>query len=234
MSHWSRNSWRAFVMLGVMAALLSSARLHAGPAEWPAAEAISRAVSGRMGEGAVVEVVALVLHGGTADDRFVEARPDPAARLGRPTRFTLRRARGGVVTATATLRVTAEHVVTQNALTRGATVAAGDIRVVRGEIRDTPIRRLPTGEQVQGSRVLRPIVAGALILPGAVVVRRAIEAGDRVTAVAHAGDVQVSAAMTATDGGDPGDVIRVVNADTRRSLRGRVVSEGVVEVGYAR
>jgi flagella basal body P-ring formation protein FlgA len=234
MSDGAGNSWRALVMLGLVAALVSSARLHAAAADWPAAEAISRAVVVRMGDGAVVDVVTLVLHGGPADARFVDARPDPAARLGRPTRFTLRRAGGGVVIATATLRVTAEHVVAQHALSRGATVAAGDIRVVRGEVRDTPLRRLPTGEQVQGSRVLRPIVAGALILPGTVVVRRAIEAGDRVTAVAYAGDVQVSAAMTATDGGEPGDVIRVVNTDTRRSLRGRVVSEGVVEVGYAR
>ena len=84
-----------------------------------------------------------------------------------------------------------------------------------------------------GSRVLRPVAAGRVILPGAVVVRRAVEPGDRVTAVARAGDVAVTATMTAADGGYPGDVIRVVNTDTRRSLRGRITGAGQVEVGYA-
>jgi flagella basal body P-ring formation protein FlgA len=82
--------------------------------------------------------------------------------------------------------------------------------------------------------MLRPVPAGAVLLPGSVMIRRAVEPGDRITAVAIAGDIQVSAELTATDGGEPGDVIRVVNTDTRRSLRGRVIAEGLVEVGYAR
>jgi flagella basal body P-ring formation protein FlgA len=76
--------------------------------------------------------------------------------------------------------------------------------------------------------------AGALVLPGSVLVRRAIEPGDHVTAVAVSGDIEVTASLVAADGGDPGDVIRVFNPDTRRDLRGRVVKEGLVEVNYAR
>src|SRR5690606_20322621 len=116
----------------------------------------------------------------------------------------------------------------------GMTVADEDVQVVRAELRGTPLRRLPKGDQVIGSRVLRPVPANAVLLPGAVVLRRAVEPGDRITAVAITGDIRVSAELRATDGGEPGDVIRVVNTDTRRSLRGRVIGEGLVEVGYAR
>jgi flagella basal body P-ring formation protein FlgA len=108
------------------------------------------------------------------------------------------------------------------------------MRVVREELRDMPLRRVLTPAQVRGGRVLRPMAAGAAVLPGAVVVKRAVEPGDRVTVMAVSGAVEVSAELVAADGGDPGDVIRVVNPDTRKDLRGRIVKEGLVEVNYAR
>lgn len=224
---------RLAVLLAAL--LLAAATLHARSSTptLSAREAIVQAVTARMGEGVTVDVVTLDLPEG-APQAFVEARPDPAARLGRAIRFTLIAGRGSRVLATATLRVVADHVVTRRDLLRGMTVSADDVQIVRAEVQHVPVRRLPAGEQVIGSRVLRPVAANVVLLPGAVVLRRAVEPGDRITAVAISGDVRVSAELTATDGGDPGDVIRVVNTDTRRSLRGRVVGEGLVEVGYAR
>jgi len=227
------TSVRGRLALPLAALLLAAATLHAAPAEVSAREAIAQAVVARMGDGVTVEVITLSLPRG-APDRFVEARPDPAARLGRAIRFTLVPATGSRVVATATLRVVADHVVAGRVLTRGMTVAAEDVQVVRAELQHVPVRRLPTGEQVVGSRVLRPLPAAAVVVPGTIALRRAVEPGDRITAVAIAGDIRVSAEMTATDGGDPGDVIRVVNTGTRRSLRGRVIAEGLVEVGHAR
>jgi flagella basal body P-ring formation protein FlgA len=225
---------RLAVLLAAL--LLAAATLHARPSTptgMPAREAIVQAVTARMGEGVTVEVVTLDLPEG-APQAFLEARPDPAARLGRAIRFTLIAGRGARVLATATLRVVADHVVTRRDLLRGMTVSADDVQIVRAEVQHVPVRRLPAGEQVIGSRVLRPVAANVVLLPCAVVLRRAVEPGDRITAVAISGDVRVSAELTATDGGEPGDVIRVVNTDTRRSLRGRVIGEGLVEVGYAR
>jgi flagella basal body P-ring formation protein FlgA len=48
--------------------------------------------------------------------------------------------------------------------------------------------------------------------------------------VAAAATVEVTAMFVAADGGAVGDVIRVVNPDTRRYLRGRVRDDGLVEV----
>jgi flagella basal body P-ring formation protein FlgA len=205
----------------------------AAPELVSAREAIVRAVDERMGGSTVVEILTLDVVG-EGPEQFVEATPDPAARLGRPIRFTLVPERGRRVLAIATLRVVAEHVVARHDLTRGSTVEADDVEVVRAELQDTPLRRLPTGDQVVGSRVLRPVPAKGVVLPGAVVVRRAIEPGDQIIGVALVGDIRVSAELRATDGGEAGDVIRVVNTDTQRILRGRIVGEGLVEVGYVR
>ena len=220
-----------FVLTALVVAA-AAASVAARPRTVGAAEAITRAVAERMGE-VEVEVLELTLPD-DAPAAFVEAVPDPAARLGRPVRFTLRSGHGLRVRATATIRVTGPHLVAARDLRRGTTLQADDVRTVTGELVDVPIRRLPAADQAAGSRVLRPVPAGAVLLPGSVVIRRAVEPGDRVTAIAIAGDIRVSAELTARDGGEPGDLIRVVNTDTRRSLHGRVIGEGVVEVGYAR
>ena len=97
------------------------------------------------------------------------------------------------------------------------------MRVVRDELKGAPLRRVLSPSQVRGGRVLRPIPAGAVVVPGAVIARRTIEPGDHVTVRAMSGDVEVSASLVAADAGNPGDVIRVVNPDTHRDVRGRVI-----------
>lgn len=227
-----RSSSIVRVALVLAAALAATASVHTRPALLAIEDAVRRAVVDRMG---AVDVDVVAIDMPVPDGaRFRSARPDPAARLGRAMRFTLVPEAGPMRFATVTLRVAGEHVVAERDLGRGETVAEGDVTVVRGELIDTPLRRLPTGDQVLGSRVLRPIAARSIVLPGSVVVRRAVEPGDRVTAVAASGPIQVSATLTAADGGQPGDVIRVINTDTRKTLRGRIVKEGLVEVGYAR
>lgn len=232
MRAWHPRAAIAFAIAFAIALPASATRADRG-APMTAVEAIRRAVDERLGGGNDVAIVTIDVPE-RAGAAFTSARPDPAARLGRPMRFTLVPVSGSPVVAVATLQVVGHHVVAQRSLARHDIIAAEDVSTVRGELRDMPIRRLPSGEQLMGSRVLRPIAAGSVVLPGAVAVRRAVEPGDKVTVVAVYGDIEVSATLRATDGGDPGDVIRVVNTDTRRSLRGRVVKEGLVEVNYAR
>jgi flagella basal body P-ring formation protein FlgA len=42
--------------------------------------------------------------------------------------------------------------------------------------------------------------------------------------------VQVTGVFVAADGGRVGDLIRIVNPDTRRALKARVTKQGTVEV----
>jgi flagella basal body P-ring formation protein FlgA len=213
---------------------LSPVRARVEPRSASPDELIQAAVRGRVG--AAVTSVAVV--GLDAESpivgEFKSVRLDPAASFGKPIRLTLVPARGPSIIAVATVRVVAEHVVAARDINRGETLTAGDIVTRRDEVRGIPMRRLPRTEEVVGARTLRAVPAGTVFLPGAVALRRLVEAGDRVTVVAKAGDAEVSAVLVAADAGDPGDVIRVSNPETRRQLRGRVVSSGVVEVLHVR
>jgi flagella basal body P-ring formation protein FlgA len=149
-------------------------------------------------------------------------------------RFRLTRAEARSVTAVATVRVAGDRVVVRREIRRGEILGADDVRLARGEWSNVPLRRLPTIDQVIGSRARRPLPAEAVVLPGAVTFRRAVEPGDRVTVLAVSGGVEVSASLVAANGGEPGDVIRVINPDTKRDVRARVLKAGVVEVSHAR
>ena len=199
-----------------------------------AEDLIVTAVRARVGQAEAEVVVTAIDAGRPIGGRFRSVRLDPGAVLGKPMRLTLVPATGLPLIAVASVRVTAEHVVAARDINRGETLTDGDVLTRRDEIRGIPLRRLPTPAEVRGGRTLRAVPAGSVFLPGAVVLRRIVEPGDELTVVARAGDAEVSAVMVAADGGDPGDVIRVSNPDTRRQLRGRVQQSGVVEVLHVR
>lgn len=191
---------------------------------------IRQAVAERLGAPAEVDVIAL----GLPDEpvAFREARPDPIARLGKPVRFALVGPDGRSVYVMAELRVVTDHVVVRQAVGRGHIVGAADVEAVRQELVGTPLRPLPTAAEVSGARALRPLEAGQIVQTGFVVVPRPVEAGDRVTVVAIAGAVRVTASFIAADGGEIGDVVRVSNPETRRVIKGRIVGKGRIEVMY--
>lgn len=194
------------------------------------ADLVKAALSKRLGP--AVDVTVVALDGVPEGLVFREARPDPSARLGRPIRVALVRDRGPAVWITATVRAIGDQVVMRRALERGATIEAGDVEARRSELTAIPLRALPRLADAVGARATRALRAGEALLPGAVVTPPAIEAGDRVTVVASVGAVEVTATFVASDRGAPGDVIRVVNPETRRVVRGRVVRKGLVEVIY--
>jgi flagella basal body P-ring formation protein FlgA len=193
-----------------------------------AADAIRVAVVQRLG--ASVDVV--VSNAGVSGDAkvFREARPDPMARLGESMRFTLITDQGAALPVTVAMRVSGTRVVTKRAVARGEIVTGDDVESIAGEIAGVPMRRLPTASDVTGAKALRPLSVGETVLESFVATRRVIERGDDVTVVAAAGAIEVTAAMVASDGGQLGDVIRVMNPDTKRFLRARIVKAGVVEV----
>ena len=99
-----------------------------------------------------------------------------------------------------------------------------------GQVDGAPLRRLPTTADVTGSRTFRPVAAGEAIVASALVGVPVVKAGDRVRAVARAAGIEVSMVAVAEQSGMPDQVIRVVNPDSRRAVRARVVSAGEVEV----
>ena len=196
-----------------------------------AVDAIRAAVLERMGPGVEVTVTPISVPAPPA--LFRAASPDPAAWLGKPMRFSLVTGAGLATAAGADLRVVGEYAVPTQAIVAGHVLTADDVKSTKGELRDLPLRRLPTAESVIGAKALRMMAAGTTIQSSFVIVRRLIEPGDKVTVVAAAGGIEVTATLVAADGGQAGDVIRVVNPDTRKYLRGRILRAGFVEVIHA-
>jgi flagella basal body P-ring formation protein FlgA len=226
----SQTSARRIVTAIAVAAACSLAAdaLWARRPALSAADAVSAAVVSRLGTDAVVVVESIDIVGNAAV--FREARPDPASRLGRPVRFTLITDRGASLPATAAITVTSPLVVTTRLVARGEVLKPEDLEDTPRVLTDLPLRRLPQLNEVVGSRTLRDLPAGEPVPGNAVALRRRVEPGDTVTVVAAAGAVQVTATFVAADGGQPGSVIRVVNRETRRFLRGRVLNNGTIEV----
>lgn len=227
---------RSFVVVAavVLVGAWPEARSNAsGPVPlYSAADAIRRAICQRVGEGIEVTVVDLNVKGEAV--AFREARPDPAAVLGKPIRFALVTADNATLPVLATVVVTAPHAVVKQPIIRGKAVEAADVEIVQGPLAGIPLVRVPAAADVVGTRALRPMTSGTVVLSSFVQIRRAVEPGDAVTVVALAGAIEVTGKFVASDGGNVGDAIRVRNPDSRTFVRGRIVKPGLVEVIHER
>jgi len=221
-------------LLTALAALASVAATSAQQAapQLSAADAIRAAVVDRLGPD--VEVTVTLLSLPAEPKLFQRATPDPAAWLGKPIRFSLVAGAGRTVSATADVRVVAEYAMSTHSIGRGQVLTAEDVSPAKGELRALPLRRLPTVAALVGAKTLRPLEVGLPIQSSFVAMKKTIEAGDKVTVVAAAGAIEVTATLVAADGGHVGDVIRVVNPVTKRYLRGRILRAGFVEVLHER
>jgi len=217
--------------------LLTALILLAGA--WPAAAdgaidarvtaAVVAAVRQRVGADADVIVDALEIFS-AGEMTTVDAVPDQAARFGGVVRFSLTVQGRRAGHADARLRIVARYARAPRFVPRGATLGDDDVEDVRGEIGDGPLRALPRASELRGCRVLRDVQAGAAIAATAVIAKIAVRTGQTVTAVTKAFGIEASASMVAADSGNPGSIIRVVNRETRRALRARIVSAEVVEI----
>lgn len=199
------------------------------------AEAIIETVQSRMGDDAEVVVSELTVTGGDSP-AFLQAVPEPDARLGERVHFRLLGSDGRgeaartVGRASAVVAVNVEHVRAKELVARGRDVADSDFETSHGRLVGVPMRRLPRWTEVAGSRALVNLAPGEVITRSAVTIKPAVKSGQVVRAIARVGGLEVTAALVAVQDGAPGSVIRVVNRESRRELRARVLESGVVEV----
>lgn len=203
----------------------------------PALDAITGAVRARMGSSAEVTVAAVKET--AAIPAFDEAVLAPGGRLELPVRVWFRGRKDGatrglatVAAVTVRLEVSVEHAHAAHAVTHGRTLGAADVIAVRHAIARGPLRRLPTAAEVEGATALRDLPEGACLTAAMVSSPPAIVAGAEVVAVVRSGEVEVRATLEALDSGPVGARIRVMNPETRRTVRARVVSKGLVEIGH--
>lgn len=165
----------------------------------------------------------------------VDAQIAPGARMGSLWQVRLGTAgAGGRVSWTGTAdvlaRIVVPHAHAAHTLERGTELTAEDLEAATHEIGEGPLTKWPTtGELVNGTLV-RNLAAGACIGRTSVSIPPAVRNGQIVVATARVDGVEATARLVAAGSGEPGAIIRVVNQDSRRAMRARVVAAGIVEI----
>jgi flagella basal body P-ring formation protein FlgA len=219
----------------VLAASLAGAR-DASPAASAAdadvRAAIVESVRSRMGTSAIVELERLVVRG-VAPGTRVRAVPDAGSRAGGPARFLLvaQETNGTgrrVGSADAIVRVSATHVRTVGVVERGQVISAHDVAAAFDDVGRVPMLRLPGIEEIVGSVARRECRPGTLLLRAHVEPAALVRSGDEVTTIVRLGRIEVRGRGVAAATAGMGQPVRVVA--NQRSLRGRVVGAGEVEI----
>ncbi len=204
----------------------------------PAHEAIVEAVRARIGESAEVHIDSLLLRVTHDLDRRVIATAPPGATLGRATRFLLfepaddasRRRRTRVGYAEAVVRVSHTYTTVVRRVRGGSILAETDVAVEVGDIGRVRLERLPQLVEVVGARTRRAVEPGEPITASALTIPPLVRSGESVVTLARIGSIEARGRATASQRGSLGDLIRLVNPESGRRLRGRVVARGQVEV----
>jgi flagella basal body P-ring formation protein FlgA len=160
------------------------------------------------------------------------ALPEAGARFGRPVRFRLMqdgRQRGY---ATVTVTGVLAQVRTARPVDAGTVLQEDDLRAMTADATGELIERLPDLSMAIGARAIRALTANEIVTTRTARVPPPVRSGDRVAVTAVLGGVVVTGVATAQQSGQVGDVIRLVNADSRRVLRARITGKGSAEVMY--
>lgn len=233
-----RCSLRSTTSFGSAVLLLAGPALSAEGPEDHARTAIVEAVQHRVGSAARVDVESLELRVATDPGADVTATPDPRGVLGRAMRFILfepaglpssgRRSRIGY--AQAVVHVSLEHTTAVRRITGGSIVGPDDVVVTNGDIGAARLERLPTLSEVVGARARRALEPGAPIVGRMLTIPPLVTSGESVVTTARIGSIEARGRAIAAQRGQLGDIIRLVNPESGRRLRGRVVARGHVEV----
>lgn len=227
---------RALLALLIVAWTASPASAElAGSLEARVAQAIAAEVRTRMGADAQISVehVEVTVRKGLTGTIAVSL--PPTARLGVPLEFgivgTSASGRGAWMgRGRADVIVTVPHAVTARTITHGTVLTDADVTEVFGPPGNVPLQRLPTVGKLQGATLRRDAGDGEVVTAQHVVLPPAVRAGDVVQARAFIGPVEVIGELTVMDSAAEGATVRVVNRESKKEMRARVVRAGVVEV----
>jgi flagella basal body P-ring formation protein FlgA len=169
----------------------------------------------------------------------VIAIPDPAAKVGALVRFTLvvtRKTPGQparavrVATAEARVRVTAAVPLASRLISRGETLTADAITTTTVPVVGAPLKRLLSASDLAGARALKDLAPGEPVTAAFVAAPPVVRSGQSVTAVSRVSGIEVSTTLVAVDAGASGEIIHVLNRESRKTMRARIVSASLVEI----
>ncbi|AMY10414.1 flagellar basal body P-ring biosynthesis protein FlgA [Luteitalea pratensis] len=171
----------------------------------------------------------------TGDATLVtRAVPEPSSRTAGPVRFVLYAAGEGparrIGRLTARIDVAASHVRARQRVAMRSVINPDDVEVVRGDIGRQVFGVLPTMDAVTGVSTRKTLMPGEVITPVALVAHEMVASGEEVVTIARIGAIEVRGRAIAAQSGGLGETVIVVNPDSRKRLRARIVAAAMVEV----
>jgi flagella basal body P-ring formation protein FlgA len=199
------------------------------------ADALKREVQRRMGGAASVIVTDIDVAVRDSAGASLAVTLAPQSRIGAPIAFVvIGEGSGGramqVGRGHADVRVAVAHAQLARTMVRGETLTAADLIEVVGVPNGVGVQKLPMVRELTDAVLKRDLVAGSIVTFQDTTPPPAIRAGEAVQAIASIGGVRIAAEVTALDSAATGATVRVVNRESRRELRARVVAKGIVEV----
>ncbi len=230
-----RATWLAALLAAGGLALAATNVAAQTPADVEAAVAVaSETVRAVFGPGARITVSAPVLSLVGEASAVTRAVPEPASRTAGPVRFVLYGGAAGggrrVGRLTARVDVAAAHVRARRQVDARMVLTPEDIELVDGDIGRQPLRALLPLEGASGATTRKALLPGEIVTPVVLAARALVTSGEEVSTVARLGGVEVRGRAIAAQSGALGETVIVVNPDSRRRLRGRVVGQAQVEV----
>ena len=218
----------------VLSASLAAIAVHAASTEVEVRTAIESAVRAKLGSNADIRVEDLHVRGNL--ETSVVAVPAPGARTGTHIRFSLRAANGSstrIGEADALVFAVAPHFRATHGIRRGTALASDALVEENSDLGSVLLQPLPKRETIAAAIAARDIAEGEVLTSALVTTAALIKPGDKVLVTVSAGAVQVQATLVAAQSGGLGDVVRLVNPETRKATAARIVGPGVAEAIHA-
>ena len=118
---------------------------------------------------------------------------------------------------------------TARALMPGEVLAATDVRMEEEDLSLVPADAIRDPGELVGLRVVRPVSAGAMVRRNAVAMPPLVKRGAEVILIARVGPVEARAMARAKTDGARGEVVTVINLESNRKVRARVMGADLVE-----
>ena len=175
------------------------------------------------------------LAGGTLDDSEVTLFLDANARLGGKSAVPLQLLKDGKRYKTIFPRVDVvvlrEVMVALNAVPRGQALSEGDVQLSKRALHTIPGTPILGGPDVlKGAVAKRHVSKGTVLVEGAFDLPPVVRSGSMVAVKVVSGGLTIIASGQAVSDGAMGQLIRVLNLDTRKDFVARVVGENQVEI----
>ena len=175
------------------------------------------------------------LAGGTIEASEVTLHLDKETRLGGKSAVPLQLLKDGKRLRTLfprlEVQVLREVMVVVNPVARGGTVSEGDVELTKRALHTIPGTPILGGPEVlRGAVAKRYVSKGSVLVEGAFDLPPVVRSGSMVAVKLVSGGLTIIASGQAVSDGAMGQLVRVMNLDTRKDFMARVVGENRVEV----